>query len=181
MFVVYDPSYFEISGIKMKEIMEILKPGDVVLRGYNGYLDSAFIEGDYSHAGIYIGNDKIVHAIAPNVERIHVIEFIECDRVAICRPKKYKMKAVKIAKDFESKKIPYDFSFRKDKNALYCFELAASCYPTFDIPTYEGKLFFGLFRKKNIYYAKSFKESPDFETVFEFNPKRNVSYCKQKQ
>ena len=42
-FIVYDPSSFSVSGEYILEILRRLKPGDILLRGYDMYLDSYFI------------------------------------------------------------------------------------------------------------------------------------------
>lgn len=66
MFLVYDPTVFSIDGCHMLKAINILKPGDIVLRGYDMYLDGLFIPDPlkYSHAGIYIGDGNVVHAVA---------------------------------------------------------------------------------------------------------------------
>lgn len=115
--------------------------------------------------------------MSPNVEKINVVDFIECDRIAVCRPRTGVDTALTIAEDFLEKRIPYDFGFNtKDMNALYCFELGARCYPDADIKTFHVKKFFGLF-SKDVYLADSFKQSGDFDLIFEYNPKRDVDIC----
>lgn len=176
MFVVYDPDYFQMTGEKILEVMEMLEPGDIILRGYNHYLDGCFINGDYSHGAIYIGDGTIVHAVAPKVCKINAVEFMECDRIAVYRPKKYRRGAVRIAKGFLRDEIGYDFAFdAKDSSSLFCFELAAKCYPKIDIPTYTVSKFFGLV-KKDVYLAKSFAEAEGVDRVFEFNPKKGIDF-----
>lgn len=175
-WIVYDPYFFRMAGSKTERLLAILRPGDVVLRGYDSYLDSKFIDGDYSHAGVFVGKGRIIHAVAPNVEETTVIDFAQCDRIAVCRPSEKRLEAIAKAREFLDKKVPYDFWFKsKDVNALYCFELAAQCYSGLDVKTFTVKKFFGLV-KKNVYLAKSFKESPDFKVIFEYNPKRKIDF-----
>lgn len=45
-FIVYDPSYFKMTGDKILEVVSIMKPGDVILRGFDGYLDGKFVPSD---------------------------------------------------------------------------------------------------------------------------------------
>jgi hypothetical protein len=89
-WIVYDPSEYAVTGEKLLEILNIVKPGDIILRGYAEYLDSKFIPDKlkYSHCGIYIGNNTVVHAIAESVEYINILDFCLCDRIVIFRPKK---------------------------------------------------------------------------------------------
>lgn len=102
-----------MTGDKVLEIMDILWPGDVVLRGFNRYLDGKFIPDPlkYSHGAIYVGNSKLVHAVAQGVSEINIVDFCQCDRIAILRPKKCKSQAITKAKKFLKDKIPYDFGF----------------------------------------------------------------------
>ena len=56
-----------------------------------------------------------------------------CDRIAIVRPKNQELveNAVKIARDMKDNNTGYDFDFNTDDTSeLYCFELAAKCYPS---------------------------------------------------
>ena len=88
MFIVYDPSEYEMDGIHLKKALDVLKPGDILLRGFNNYLDGYFIADplSYSHGAIYVGDDTVVHAVAHGVSRIHVVDFMRCDRICIIRP-----------------------------------------------------------------------------------------------
>lgn len=195
-WVVYDPDYFKMSGEKILDAMDTLKPGDVLLRGYDHYLDGVFISlnkpydlesgqkcigngGDYSHGAIYIGNNQIIHAVAPNVDIVSTIEFMECDRICILRPRKGAKRAIARAKKFLKDKISYDYAFSRGNGAsqLYCFELAAECYKELNTPLYKTKSFFGLIQK-TVFLARSFKDSKDYEVVFEYNPKYGVDFKK---
>lgn len=189
LFLVYDPDDYDVTGEKTHELMKILRTGDVVLRGYRNYLDGKFINifgiptkntiigGDWSHGAVYVGKQKIIHAIAEGVSEISVIDYARCDRICVFRPKhkKYKNPATKKAKEFLKNNIPYDFFFSNGGSALYCFELCKECYPTLNIPRYNIKKLFGLISKKNMVLAKSFIDSDDFELVFCYNPKFNIN------
>ena len=102
-----------------------MQPGDIVLRGYDCYLDSHFIDGEYSHGSIAISKESIIHSISPSVESIHPISFMMCDRIAIIRTKNQELvsEAVKIANEILENKTKYDFDFNtSDTSELYCFE-----------------------------------------------------------
>lgn len=176
MFLVYDPDDYAVGGKQVLEIMKKLKPGDIVLRGYTHYLDGKFIPDklEFSHGAIYIGNGKIIHAIAEGVSETDIIEFTRCDRIAIFRPKAGQAKAIAKAKKFLKSKVPYDFGFEIDVSSLYCFELCAAAYPKLDIPTKTVKHLFGLVQKENVYLAESFFTSPDMACIYHFNPKFNI-------
>jgi hypothetical protein len=84
-----------------------VKPGDILVRGFRNYLDSYFIPGYFSHAGLYVGpveeKDKdlvlrlhgkkifcpgeqmVVHALAEGVLMEDLIQFCRCDYMAVLR------------------------------------------------------------------------------------------------
>lgn len=179
MFVVYDPCYFRMTGGKILDVVRVLKPGDVLLRGYDGYLDGRFIRSkrSYSHAGVYVGGNEVVHAVAPKVEKTGVVDFCECDRVAVLRPRKGAKKAVAAALRFLDDGVPYDFFFGKGTSALYCFELARECYPGFEIGTTRISAPFGLL-KKDVVLSDDLFASKDFRLVFEYNPKYGIDFAR---
>ena len=171
-FMVYDPSFFKMTGEKIQAACEILQPGDIVLRGYDCYLDGHFIDGDYSHGSIYTAKNEITHAVSPKVCAVHPIEFMECDRVMVLRPKDQSLveEAVRTARGYVG--TPYDFSFNaEDPGELYCFELVARCYPSLNFERHKIRKLFGLVRK-NVYLGKSFFLNCGLEIVFEYNPRK---------
>jgi hypothetical protein len=177
MFIVYDPAYFKITGEEVMKILDIIEPGDIILRGYDYYLDGKFVpdELSFSHGGIYVGNNKIIHAVAEGVSETNIIEFTRCDRIAIFRPIKYQKQAIKKAKQYLKNNIPYDFGFQEDVSSVYCFELCGLCYPKLNIPRLNVSKLFGLIKKKNVFLAKSFFTSNDMKCIYHFNPKFNIS------
>lgn len=176
MFLVYDPHYFSVGGEQVLDIISILEPGDIILRGYDNYLDGCFIPDplSFSHGAIYIGNGKIIHAVAEGVSETNVIEFTRCDRIAIFRPKRYQRRAISRAKKFLKNKTPYDFGFNNSVSSLYCFELCGLCYDKLNIPTLSIKKFFGLIKKENVFLAESFVKSNDLTCIYHYNPKYNI-------
>jgi len=178
LWLVYDPDDFQVGGKKVLDIIKTLKPGDIILRGYNKYLDGKFIPSKtkFSHGAVYIGEGKIIHAVAEGVSLTNVIDFTRCDRIAIFRPINGQDEAIKRAKEFLGTKVPYDFGFERGVSALYCFELCGECYKELDIPHYTVKKFFGLVKRNNVYLADSFFNSPDLKCVFNYNPALGIDY-----
>ena len=168
--IAYDPEPFHVTGYDIEKLMKMLKSGDVLLRGYNKYLDGKFIpdEKGYSHAGLYIGNNQVVHAISPCVEKCHMIDFCEADRVMVLRPEDGQ--TIAIATAIGKIGLPYDFDYKTDKGKLYCFELIATCYPNANVQTHVVKKFLGLIKRK-CYLAKSIYENPFFTQIYEKNDK----------
>lgn len=178
LWLVYDPDDFQVGGKKVLDIIKTLKPGDIILRGYNKYLDGKFIPSKtkFSHGAVYIGEGKIIHAVAEGVSLTNVIDFTRCDRIAVFRPINGQDEAIKRAKEFLGAKVPYDFGFERGVSALYCFELCGECYKELGIPRYTVKKFFGLVKRNNVYLADSFFNSPDLKCVFNYNPALGVDY-----
>ena len=113
LFLVYDPDDYAVTGKQVLGIMNVIQKGDIILRGYTKYLDGYFIPDKlaFSHGAIYVGDGKIIHAVAEGVSETDIIDFTRCDRIAIFRPKKGQSKAIATAKKFLKNKVPYDFGF----------------------------------------------------------------------
>lgn len=166
-WIQYDPIEYKMSADKIRRVLSLVKPGDVLLRRYDGYVDNVFIDGKYSHAGIYVGNDMIIHAVNPTVSEIDVIDFCRCDNICILRPTSGQTHAMSVARKYLADCVTYDFNYQPTDEAIYCFELCAKCYPNLDIKMFDVKYIFGLLRR-TAYLGKSFIESPDFTIVEEF-------------
>ena len=75
--------------------------------------------------------------------------------------------------------MPYDFGFDSSSDVrLYCFELAAKCFPKYALKKFTEKKLFGLV-KREVYLSKSFIESKDFSRVFEYNPRKKTDFSSQ--
>ena len=110
LFFIYDPKGYQVKGYEVREVLNTLEPGDILLRGYDKYLSSLFIPGYFSHAALYLGEVRdedrenceheftpaqlknfgtgqqmVVHAMAPGVFMEDVIDFCRCDRLVILR------------------------------------------------------------------------------------------------
>ncbi len=106
-FLIYDPSGYMVKGEDVREAINVVRPGDILVRGYRKYLDGYFIPGYFSHAGLYLGKvtdaDKrylaskdaeahfktgeqmVVHSMAEGVFMEDLINFCRCDYMAILR------------------------------------------------------------------------------------------------
>ncbi|HEX8709925.1 MAG TPA: YiiX/YebB-like N1pC/P60 family cysteine hydrolase [Pyrinomonadaceae bacterium] len=113
LFFLYDPGSYLVKGEDMRQVLELIQPGDVLVRGYVNYLDGYFIPGYFSHAGLYLGEvdrDKlgdgwtdeyaplekvkaecksgkqmVIHAMAEGVFMEDLLNFCRCDYMAILR------------------------------------------------------------------------------------------------
>ena len=170
-FLYYNPDEydFKVRGGQIDTIRAVIKPGDIVLRKYNDYLDSLFIPGAYSHTGIYVGDDTIIHAVAEGVKKIHITDYCQADGICVLRATSLSDNdiedVVNTAKSYLG--APYDFSFSGNNKALYCHELGAMCFiRKFSIQSYPitllGEPIEFLGRK---YLAESFLFNPNFQII----------------
>lgn len=53
--LLHDPRSYQVKGTDMRSAMDCLMPGDILVRGYDNYVDGHFIPGFFSHAGLYLG------------------------------------------------------------------------------------------------------------------------------
>ena len=168
-WIIYDPCQYQVEGKKLREILSALRPGDILCRGYVNYLDGYFIPGKYSHSGIFVGNNTVIHAIAEGVERCDVLDFLKCDCVCIVRPKDKHSTTLAVDRAHGYLGTNYDFNFTAGDEALYCHELTATCYREKKIKKHIPKLLWGLIKgKEPLYLAQSFIESDDFTVIGEF-------------
>lgn len=176
MWIVYCPTTFLARGKETRKAMELVRPGDLILRGYSDYLDGRVIPGKYSHTGVFIGRGKLIHAVAEGVCEVDIIDFLRCDRFCILRPVSGQDKAIARVKEALGK--PYDFNFEQvasfkvadSDERMYCHELGAMAYKELGVEK-KASRFLKVFKVRPSYLAESFLTNPNFTTVLEFYPK----------
>jgi hypothetical protein len=168
LFVIYQPTSFRIKGSDTRKIMTNIQPGDVVMRGYDDYLDGYFIpkgESGCSHSGLYIGENKIVHSIAEGSSLIDIIDFCRCDKIIILRPDSGQEWAIEHAKKCADANVPYDFNFAPGPGKYYCHEFTASCYPNLQIDILSRRIL-KLFSSPLAFLADSFYTNKRFSKIY---------------
>jgi len=124
---------YGLKGEHYRQVREIIQPGDILIRRFEGYIDKWFIPGFWNHAGVYIGDDgdkpeQVVHAVSEGVIQEDFLNFMRTDHMLILRAPSGADKAIELAKSVVG--APYDFGFDfKDTNRFSCTELVAFCYP----------------------------------------------------
>lgn len=109
--IYYNPRSYKIKGHHMRELQNICKPGDLLLRGYDSYVSSLFI-GKWSHVGIVANDNKVIHSVSPKVLSEDILNFFRTDRICILRPnldEQEKQKVINKAASFIG--TDYDFGF----------------------------------------------------------------------
>ena len=153
LFVVYNPHKFLVNGNDYAKFASELKPGDIVLRMYKHKLTQGIIPGFYSHAGLYIGDNTIIHSIKDGVVKTTVYDFSKCDGLAIIRPKATDeniAEAIRYANEQVGK--AYDYFFDFDNEETYsCTELIYWAYKdVISTCPKEHKWFLGLLKREII-------------------------------
>lgn len=177
LFLLYHPTSFRIKGFHTRNIMSVIQPGDIIMRSYINYLDGYFIpkgESKCSHSGLYIGNGKIVHAIAEGTLLDDIIDFCRSDRIVVLRPIYGQQWAIEHAKKCADKNIEYDFDFRSGNGKYYCHEFTASCFPYLKIRELSRPIpffqFIGLsIMSPTAFLADSFFSNGSFKKIVEID------------
>lgn len=166
-FIIYDPTTYFVKGTQTREAINRLKPGDIILRKYVAYLDGFLIPGKYSHTGVYVGNNTVIHAVAEGVVKIDIIDFLRCDGFCILRPRAYQARAIMRVTSWLGR--DYDFEFKHGNMKFYCHELGMYAYKELSIEpvpvSFMGKTIRWM---KPRYLADSFLNSPDFKKIYEY-------------
>ena len=168
-FLIYQPKGYQVIGKEVEDILKFIKPGDILLRGYNDYLDGKFIPGQFSHAACYYGSNRVIHLMAEGVVNDHLIDFCKCDRMVVLRIKNASNEDIEKAKwaawYFEFKQTKYDFDFDFSNNKLYCSEFVFRIWShVLKIAPIEKRFMF--FFKKEIILPDQFLNHPDIEIVY---------------
>jgi uncharacterized protein YycO len=129
--ILWGSSYYKLKGTHIRQILNHLKPGDILLRKYDHYLGSIVIPGFWSHAAIYVGNNEVVHMMGHGIVTEDILTFTRADHMCILRhvhPGVADAAAAR-AREFAQKKVEYDYNFdEKEANKMYCTEFANVCY-----------------------------------------------------
>jgi len=125
-FIMFGHTAYEMKGEDVRDIINIIQPGDILLRRYNHYLSGLMIPGYYTHAAIYMGNNKVIHMLGDGIDKQDILTFCRCDDVAIihCNEEQISKAAIKKARDLYVKGVEYDFSFDfSDSTRFSCTEV----------------------------------------------------------
>jgi uncharacterized protein YycO len=127
----YAPKHRAIKASDVFDMASDLRPGDVLISFSLGELTNHFIEGDFKHAALYIGNGRVVEAIGKGVTVNSFDDFCSSkDRIAILRPLFCNDVTAKMAAMNAVSQIgkPYDYYFEMGESSFYCAELITWAY-----------------------------------------------------
>ncbi len=129
-FGTYKPSHHKVKGHEVRKVLDCIEPGDILLRRFDGYLNTIFTPGFWGHAGLYVGNNKITHAISKGVIEEDILDFCRTDSVCVLRLKNITKMSTNdyIKKAFKFIGISYDYGFSSENKKLYCTEYVDVVY-----------------------------------------------------
>ncbi len=136
--ILWGDSHYNLKGPHMRLILDLVEPGDILLRKYDHYLGSRLIKGFWSHAAVYVGDNQVVHMLGDGIVKEDILTFMRCDHVAIlrCRDESLIPKAIDLANCQMGKNliargtrgIKYDYDFEAGDDKFYCTEFVSFCF-----------------------------------------------------
>lgn len=131
-WIIYRPHHYAMLGPEVRRVLEAVRPGDILLRRYDGYVNTLFTPGFWGHAALCVSPTDVVHAVGVGVVREDVLTFCRTDSVAVLRVRDASPelieRAIACAGEHERARTAYDYRFRDRNRAVYCTELVNICY-----------------------------------------------------
>jgi len=131
--ILWGDTSYKIKGPHMREILNIIQPGDVLLSRTNAHVFSRWgIPGYFSHSGFYVGNNKVIHMLDKGVVIEDILTFMRCDDLMVlryCDDEENIEKAISKAKDVLAEHVQYDYNFdASSSKRFYCTEFIDYIY-----------------------------------------------------
>jgi hypothetical protein len=130
-FMLFGHTAYKIKGTDQREILNVIKPGDVLLRRYDHYLSGLMIPGYFTHAAIYVGDNEVIHLLGSGICKEDILTFLRCDNIMLLRFKNEPVvnEAITAAYEQLDKGVEYDYDFDTDKpDKFYCTEFVDFCF-----------------------------------------------------
>lgn len=129
--VFFGQSSYKLTGDDVRTLLELIEPGDVIINRRDYYVSNWFIEGNFSHVGLYVGDNRVIHVATDGIKNEDVIVFTRADALAIVRPKNKGLipTAMYLAYELFKKGVRYDYDFNTESpEEFYCTEFTDYCY-----------------------------------------------------
>ena len=129
-FMLFGDPACKIKGPHMRAILDVLQPGDVLLRRFSNTLGSMLTPGYFSHAAFYFGDNKVIHMLGDGIVEEDILTFMECDDIAVIRPPAEKIfRAKEKSLLYLKEGIEYDYHFDTvSKKRFYCTEFVDNIF-----------------------------------------------------
>lgn len=158
LWVQYKPQMHRVRGPDVRRILDTVRPGDILLRRFDGYLNTVFTPGYFSHAGLYVGDNQIVHAVSQGTISEDILNFCRADAICVLsmvnEPFETITLAIERAKAAADANIDYDFDFSGSNETYYCTELVDVAYGGLFVGDYIEKLGQLILMPDGIRYSK---------------------------
>ena len=82
---VYKPHHYIMSGPDVRRILDAVQPGDILLRRFDGYVNTRCTPGFWGHGAFCVSKKDVIHAVGVGVIREDIITFCRTDSVALLR------------------------------------------------------------------------------------------------
>ncbi len=135
MFVILKSHPYEVNGPLLRKLLNNIQPGDILLRRFKYYISHWFIPGYYTHAGLYVGSNEMIHMLGDGITKEDILTFARCDEIKLLRfhdsndsNKHIVLRAIADAYKYYSKDVQYDFDFKPKNSKFYCTELIDTCF-----------------------------------------------------
>ena len=128
--ILFGNSNYLITGCDQRQILSVLQPGDIVFRRWSHYLGSILVPGYWSHVGIYVGDNSVIHAAGGGVSNDDILTFMRSDSFCVmrCVTQSLVNPALNYCHLQLEKQTPYDWDFHPNNDALYCSELVWNAF-----------------------------------------------------
>jgi len=127
-WVIIHPDQHKVKGRDVRSILGVLDPGDILLRRFDGYLNTIFTPGFWGHGAVYLGNNEIGHAVGTGTCTEDILDFCRCDAVAVLElVGGDRDRIVTQARLMASMHIGYDYDFMGTNDTYYCTEYVDMC------------------------------------------------------
>jgi len=137
-------SRYKIKGDEIRDIFEQIRPGDVLLKGYNG-IHNLFKHDKYPMGGIYISDGYVSYINRHGADLEDLITFCMCDRIMIIRLDsdlfiENILKCIRRCKQFINISKSYECSFGGIDMVPYSLDLIDMCYKELKINRTNNKI-----------------------------------------
>ena len=125
-FILFSDASYKVKGPLMREVIDALQPGDILLRMYDHYVGSYFIPGYWTHSAHFEGPNNVIHMLGEGIVEEDILTFLRCDDVCVLRSNKgieSVQNAVVEARKKLDEGIKYDYhASLTSKDYMYCTE-----------------------------------------------------------
>jgi len=132
MFIMFGHSAYKMKGHNIRDLIENIEAGDILLRRFDHYLSGLMIPGYWTHSALYVGDNQIIHILGDGIIKEDILTFTRCDDICVLRKVSddgvSPTEAISAAEGYLESNVQYDFDFKDGPERFYCSEFTHSCY-----------------------------------------------------